>query len=129
MSKLKTSKEIILPNEEEPHLLFDLDGTLFKHPRGHDFSIGEPIPKMIDFLRQQLKIGWKVKIFTARWANPDTREEQEKLIRDALREHVSEEASQLEITNAKDLYTRTIYDDRAVQVIMDTGEIVAPYEP
>lgn len=127
MGELRSQREIVLPDEEDPHLLFDIDGTLFKHPRGNDFSIGEPIPKMIEFLRQQLAAGWKVKIFTARWANPDTREEQEKLIRDALREHVSEQASQLEITNAKDLYTRAIYDDRAIQVIMDTGEIVCPY--
>lgn len=96
----------------------DLDGTLARSDTIASLSsIGEPIPAMIDLLRQLIKKGRMVKIFTARASDP----EQLPLIRKWLKENGLPD---LEITNVKDYNMIRLYDDRAIQVIENTGQLV-----
>ena len=108
---------------------FDLDGTLadYGHGEFNPSTIGEPVKPILDKLKEYLRAGKKVKIFTARVAHDDT----ERSIRDAylskiaikkwMKKHIGEE---LEITSCKDYYLTHFYDDRAVQVERNTGKIL-----
>lgn len=93
----------------------DLDGTLAKYSgyKGDDI-IGEPISPMIDKVKELLDNGTKVKIFTAR-TNSD------KFIKDWCRNNLGQE---LEITNIKEPTFKEIWDDRARQVIPNTGRFI-----
>jgi hypothetical protein len=102
----------------------DLDGTLAVYTKGdyNSFTIGPPIPKMVSRVKTWLKEGKKVKIFTAR-ANPETEtagrfEVCLRIIREWCLQHLGEE---LEITCSKDYHCYEIWDDRAIQVIPNTG--------
>jgi hypothetical protein len=105
----------------------DLDGTLSVYTSGdyNAFIIGPPVVKMVSRVKNLLSRGVKVKIFTAR-ANPKT-ETPERLqivlakIREWSREFIGEE---LEITCEKDYHMFALYDDRAVQVVPNTGVLV-----
>lgn len=103
---------------------FDLDGTLAVHTKwqGHQ-HIGEPIPQMIAKVKEHLANGDTAKIFTARVSCE--KEELNEIAREVIRafclEHIGQE---LDITNKKDRGMIKLYDDRAVQVVMNTGEIV-----
>lgn len=90
----------------------DLDGTLahYDHYRGDD-HVGEPIPAMVDRVKQWRKAGKDVRLFTAR--KPHV------AIRRWMREHLGEV---LPITNVKDHHMQALYDDRAVQVRRNAGE-------
>ena len=94
----------------------DLDGTIAQYGawKGPD-HIGEPIPAMVERVKKWLAEGIEVRIFTARASVP----EQIPPILDWLRRHVGEE---LEITNVKDFGMVELWDDRAVQVIPNTGQ-------
>jgi hypothetical protein len=97
----------------------DLDGTLAKYDgwkgTGH---IGEPIPKMVERVKKWLKEGKTVKIFTARCC--DGKKETVKVIEKWCEEHIGEV---LEVTNIKDYGMVEVWDDRAVGVKINTGEI------
>lgn len=111
----------------------DLDGTLAHYEGWGDGSIGKPIPKMVDLVKGFLASGQTVKIFTARMHAVGahdlstgltiTREEIEGQIKSWCREHIGQE---LEVTNVKDFGMITLYDDRCVQVIPNTGILVQP---
>jgi hypothetical protein len=105
----------------------DLDGTIahydgWKGPA----HIGAPIPAMVERVQAWLKAGRQVKIFTAR-VGP------QKDVNDIIRAreaivkwcqvHIGQE---LEITATKDFACVEIYDDRAIQVIPNTGELAVP---
>lgn len=96
----------------------DLDGTLAQHDgwRGSRY-IGPPIPKMLARVKKWLKQGRIVKIFTARANDPDAIP----AIKAWCREHIGQE---LEITATKDYSMFELWDDRAIQVIPNTGERV-----
>lgn len=106
----------------------DLDGTLamYDHWRGVD-HIGEPIKPMVDRVKAWLADGKRVKIFTARvWQQGMYADG--KLI-DAVtpieiwcKTHIGQV---LEVTNVKDFGMIALWDDRAVQVITNTGEPIA----
>lgn len=119
----------------------DLDGTLayYDEFRGHT-HIGMPIPNMVARIKRFQKEGFLVRIFTARvfpiaqHIDPGqavvvqraTSEHQKALeavaaIRKWCRQYVGQE---LGITCMKDRYMVLVYDDRAVQVITNTGESV-----
>jgi hypothetical protein len=127
MGKLKNNLEKVkeklcmLTELEKPWIGVDFDGTLFTHPEGNE-PYGKPIPLMIRRVRSWLKKGKRVKIMTARWAIKEQRVIQEQFIRQALLKHIGNQAANLEITNEKDYMMTELWDDRAVQVIMDTGE-------
>lgn len=96
----------------------DLDGTLAEYGgwkgAGH---IGKPIPKMLERVKRWLAAGVAVRIFTARAGDPETVPH----IEAWCREHVGQV---LPVTATKDYGMICLYDDRAVQVIPNTGERV-----
>ncbi len=98
----------------------DLDGTLAHDTgwKGPD-HIGPPIPEMLERVRNWINQGRRVKIFTARATTPDAIPP----IRDWLREQGLPE---LEITNVKDFECEEIWDDRAVEVVANTGRPANP---
>lgn len=110
----------------------DLDGTLAHYDgwKGEKY-IGEPVPAMVERVKKWLADGVKVKIFTARvcitggfsevsqkQANVDFAAEQTKLIKAWCLENIGKE---LEVTCVKDFACIEIWDDRAVQVILNKG--------
>lgn len=104
---------------------FDLDGTLAVYTTWRGLEhIGEPIPPMIDKVKQLLRIGVTVKIFTERVASTLKPEEIERA-RSAIEKwcelHIG---TVLPITAEKDLYMTECYDDRAVQVEYNTGKLL-----
>ena len=98
----------------------DLDGTLAEYH--NDWKgiehIGKPIPKMIERVKQWLKDGKNVKIMTAR-AYGEGRKDAVKYIEDWCEKHIGQV---LPVTTEKDYWMTELWDDRAVQVIPNTGE-------
>lgn len=108
--------------QDEGWIGVDLDGTLARYVSG-DFkgvdTIGEPIPAMVERVKQWLADGRDVRIFTARVANHG--EAAIAPIRRWCREHLGRE---LPVTNVKDHQMWELYDDRAVQVEANTGRLL-----
>lgn len=109
--------------EEQDHswIGVDLDGTLAEHnTEGHykATKIGKPIPKMVSRVKEWLKDGKQVKIFTAR---ADGGGPVIHAIKVWCKKHIGQE---LEVTNVKDRFCVEIYDDRARQVVHNSGELV-----
>lgn len=102
----------------------DLDGTL-AHYDGwvSPTHIGEPIPLMLDRVKQWLAEGQVVKIFTAR-VFPGGRIDPEEFtqvciaIQQWCKWHIGQV---LPITCTKDYGMVELWDDRAVQIIPNTG--------
>lgn len=97
----------------------DLDGTLAHYVSDHTVGIiGKPIPKMVERVKAWLAEGKDVRIMTAR-ANDGN------LTRRSIAAwciyHLGKE---LPITATKDYGMIELWDDRAVQVIPNTGERV-----
>lgn len=114
----------------ESWIAVDLDGTLAHYESGAQwdgYSIGKPIPKMIERVKQLLNDGKNVKIFTARISkNGDPRgvENVEKiigLIQDWCEEHIGQ---RLEVVNEKDYFMVELWDDRARQVVQNEGVFI-----
>jgi len=98
----------------------DLDGTLAHDTGWHGAGqIGVPIPEMLERVQRWLLDGRRVKIFTARATVP----QQIPPIREWLRKHGLPE---LEITNVKDFAMIEYWDDRAVEVVTNTGRPANP---
>jgi len=104
----------------KPWIGVDLDGTLaqYSHYQGPN-HIGAPIRKMVVRVLDHLNAGQEVRIFTARAAGRDPAVI--KLIEDWCQEHLGRV---IPITNEKDYGMILLYDDRALQVVPNTGEIV-----
>lgn len=97
----------------------DLDGTLAHYDtwRGPE-HIGEPIMPMVERVRRWLAEGQEVRIMTAR-ANLQ-------LSVAAIQVWTHQMFGQvLEVTQTKDLHMKELWDDRAVQVIPNTGRTLA----
>lgn len=94
----------------------DLDGTLAIYTTYQGGEIGKPIPLMVSRVKQWLHNGEGVKIFTARAALNDV--DDLKKIQAWCVKYIGQA---LEITNAKDPDMIDLWDDRAVQVIPNTG--------
>lgn len=98
----------------------DLDGTLAHYEGfGDGKSIGEPIPLMLERVKSWLKNNKKVKIMTARVARGS--KTQERIIKEWCLKHVG---CELEITCCKDFAMIELWDDRAIRVKKNTGEII-----
>jgi hypothetical protein len=102
----------------------DLDGTLARYDgwRGVD-HIGEPIPEMLLRVKAWLKDGVDVRIFTARVAGQGLSIGGQKVdvigpIKAWCKIHIGVE---LVVTNVKDFGMVELWDDRAVQIIPNTG--------
>ena len=111
----------------------DLDGTLAYHDKwkGHE-HIGDPIPAMVQRVKVWLDSGQIVKIFTARFCehgqiiyltNEQTVIDVVTPIENWCLKHLGQK---LAVTNVKDYNMLELWDDRAVQVIPNTGEPVLP---
>ena len=111
-------------SDSEGWIGVDLDGTL-AHYDGWvgPVEIGEPIGPMVERVKRWLSEGYTVKIVTARVTTGS--ELANTLIRGSIgdwcREHLG---AVLEVTCSKDLNMLELWDDRAVQVIANTGEPV-----
>lgn len=111
----------------------DLDGTLaeYGHWQGDD-HIGAPIPLMVERVKKWIGEGKEVRIFTARVHEPWTIEngfhtaripakEVTSVIEAWCEKHIGQV---LPIVCQKDYGMIELWDDRAVQVRMNTGERV-----
>lgn len=95
----------------------DLDGTLALYSgwRGLD-HIGKPVPVMLARVRHWLDEGYTVKIFTARASLGDAG-----IV--PVKKWLAENGlPELEVTNQKDFAMVELWDDRAVQVVANTGK-------
>jgi hypothetical protein len=104
----------------EPWIGVDLDGTLahYTGDKGPDY-IGPPIPEMLDRVKKWLRDGQTVKIFTARASvTGDLAYVRQWLTTNGL--------PALEITCMKDYGLIEFWDDRAVEVIPNTGRPANP---
>lgn len=124
----------------------DLDGTLADYSQGWQGAavIGDPVPAMFERVQRWLSEGREVRIFTARvWPITDVITENYDLTGVAIRMDPSGRAQEaataafaiqawlnrhfgrvLPITCVKDLAMVELYDDRCVQVIANTGQLV-----
>jgi hypothetical protein len=103
------------PTGEQRWIGVDLDGTLAKWEKWGD-HIGEPVIPMMWRVQRWLRLGERVKIFTARASLSD----QIPLVKAWLAKYG---LGHLEVTNVKDLYCKAIWDDIAIPVEHNTGEI------
>jgi hypothetical protein len=115
---------------------FDLDGTLAEyHGWAGATSIGAPVPKMIERVKQMLADRKYVKIFTARVWPIGTLEAQRPENTTRLNEAVAafmaiqswceiHIGKALPITCIKDYSLITLYDDRCIQVEQNTGRLI-----
>lgn len=102
----------------------DLDGTLAHYDGWLGIShIGKPIPLMVEKVRELIKQGHTIKIFTARVANPNSADFLE-INYNIERWCVKHLGLKLEITATKDFGMISLYDDRCIQIIPNTGMTV-----
>lgn len=93
----------------------DLDGTLAYYNGWKGKSrIGKPITRLVGMIRTAISMGFEVRIFTARAADPDA-------IIYIRRWLVDAGLPELVITNQKDLGCVEIWDDRAVRIERNHG--------
>lgn len=98
----------------------DLDGTLAHYEPGQFPEIGEPIEPMMERVRKWLTSGTEVRIVTARAQGAQKAWEIPR-IQKWLLEHG---LPSLEVTCEKDFDMIELWDDRAIQVIRNTGQPV-----
>jgi len=105
----------------------DLDGTISEHywPEKGDYDhtrVGDPVPLMVERVKAHLARGEEVRIFTARVgpvADPSySQEDARRAIEAWCIEHLGQK---LVVTATKDYSMIALYDDRAIQIIPDTG--------
>lgn len=119
----------------------DLDGTLAHYEKWTGWNqFGEPIPKMAERVRQWLREGVEVRIVTAR-VGPfvpkfDSMKNQTcrltgarfsnrdmiNAIQDWTQRHLGQ---RLKVTCSKDIAMIELWDDRAIQVVANTGNTLA----
>lgn len=100
---------------------FDLDGTLAEYHRWEGANvIGEPLPGMVDRVKTVLASGLTVKIVTARVGGGQVHSTIEARIhiQDWCEKHFGE---RFEVTASKDFCMINLFDDRAIQVVSNTG--------
>ena len=109
----------------------DLDGTLAYYDKWVAVDdIGEPIPLMLERVKAWLAEGKDVRIFTARAHSSHCKvtgrwweaEEIVKVIQDWTEKHTG---YRLPVTATKDYMMVEQWDDRAVQVVPNTGRTLA----
>jgi len=100
----------------------DLDGTLAHYDKWRGvYHIGKPVQPMVDRIKKWLKEGREVRIVTARVASKNERDNF--VARDVIYQWLRvTELPPLPIQCAKDFDMIELWDDRAVQVIPNTGE-------
>jgi hypothetical protein len=104
----------------------DFDGTLaFSVPNRTDpYELGEPIPAMVNRVKDWLAKGYTVKLLTARMnlhsSTGHTRDlaKMNALLEQWCQKHIG---SVIECVNTKDGWMEVLWDDRAISVDKDTG--------
>ena len=102
----------------------DLDGTLAVYDEWIDaLHIGAPIPAMVERVKAWLVEGCDVRIFTARVGGQGEppHPELETIRRTIEKWCLTHIGQSLPVTNAKDLHMVELWDDRAIQVVTNTG--------
>ena len=113
-------------------ILVDLDGTLAEYGPWNGGEIGSPVPLMLERVKKWLECGEDVRIFTARvgfgegYSDISGRSddaifinEQRQLIEVWCLKHIGQI---LPVTAIKTFATKEIWDDLAIQVIINTGQ-------
>lgn len=104
------------------HILVDFDCTLARYWGNiHNVDSQAPVASMVKRIHGWLAKGIEVRIFTARASVPE-------LIPPIQQWCLKNLGIVLEVTNQKDFGTIEIWDDRAVRVKENTGEIDKEYE-
>ena len=99
----------------------DFDGTLSKGHATNGGRFGEPVPVMIERIKNWIARGHEVRIVTARAVDPiECFRVSEWLTRHGL--------PSLIVTDRKDFGMMALYDDRAVAVERDTGKVLGGVE-
>lgn len=107
-------------NTDKGWIGVDLDSTLAHYTEFTcETVIGPPVPLMVARVKQWLKEGADVRIFTARIANATDKEAVIHAIQSWCILHIGR---QLRVTNKKDHKMKELWDDRAVRVIPNTGK-------
>jgi len=115
---------MLVKSSKGPWIACDLDKTLATYPPKHGQVIGDPIPNVVQRMKKYLREGKTVKIFTARVGPPRTQTEISTFTY-ALDTWCNKVFGQtLPVTCTKDHFVEEIWDDRAVQVVPNTGEIL-----
>jgi hypothetical protein len=115
----------------------DLDGTLAEyHGEFNTYKIGDPIPLMLSRVKGWLEEGKDVRIFTARvdgvphvesFSDPIAVAYYQdvpkviSVIQDWCEKHIGK---RLPVTNKKDFHMIELWDDRCVQVELNTGVLM-----
>lgn len=103
----------------------DLDGTLAHYTEWTAADIiGEPVPAMVERVKNMLRLGYHVKLVTARASSNGTvgRDLDAAKFRIAATNWMIDHLGvALPITSAKDYAMIELWDDRAVQVLSNTG--------
>ncbi len=100
----------------------DLDGTLAEYHGWDGGKIGKPVPRMLERVKMWIATGEEVRIFTARVGEPHEglkNVEQRRAIEAWCVEHIG---VKLEVTATKDFRMFQLWDDRAIQVVANTGQ-------
>jgi len=108
----------------------DLDGTLARYDGWKGATeVGEPVPAMLELVKNFIKQGVRVKIFTARVYCGESGEPEGDRYREAQTARLAIEkwcakhvGVILPVTCCKDFGMITLYDDRCIQVVPNTGE-------
>ena len=117
MLPLEDNPEHIMP-QDGPWIGVDLDGTLAKHDLWvSKHHIGKPIPQMLNRVKMWVDRGIRVKIVTARACEADGIPPVKSWLK-------KQGLPDLEVTNEKDFAMIELWDDRAIQVIPNTGRPV-----
>lgn len=122
MTKLRQVLTCASKGEEYPAWQgCDLDGTLafYDHGKFKPGQIGDPIPSMVERIKRTIAAGTEVRIFTARVSYGP---EAVTAVQDWLEQVAG--LPRLAVTNVKDPGMFQLWDDRARQVIENTGELV-----
>ena len=103
------------PEHREPWIGVDLDGTLAESERWLSMSrIGPPVPLMMRRVKAWVEKGLRVKIMTARAGNEEGLAATQQWLAD-------NGLAGLEVTDKKDFDMLELWDDRAIQVVHNTG--------
>ena len=100
----------------------DLDGTLAKYHgwKGSE-HIGDPVPAMLSRVKLWVTEGKEVRIFTARVSHPTKGKVAARAIGDWCEKHG---LPRLPVTNIKDFGMIELWDDRVVQIEVNSGKRV-----
>ena len=104
---------------------FDLDGTIADNS-AHTFGmgkIGKPVKPMCDLMKRLHTEGRRVKIFTARLSDVGSDPSSQQAVKEHIWKWCDENLGfRPEVTDRKDYMMECLYDDRAKQVVRNTGE-------